>query len=181
MFILLLFLICIFVALGVGALAALSDVRGMVIPNAYSLCVLVSFLVAYSVVYFSGVDGVFSSFVAHISSGLLTFGFTFALFALKMIGAADSKFASVCALWVGVRDLPAFIFYMAFVGGILGILALYMQRKKPFKDPPSGSWMDQVQNGASKVPYGVAIAFGMLFAFIRIGYFAPDVLSGFLA
>lgn len=181
MFILLLFLVCIFVALGVGALAAWSDIRGMVIPNAYSLYVMAAFLVAYLVLYLSGQEGVFSSFAAHILSGLLTFGFTFALFALRMIGAADSKFASVCALWVGVRDLPVFIFYMAFVGGVLGVSALYMQRRKPFKNPASGSWMEQVQNGASKVPYGVAIAFGMLFAFIKVGYFSPAILSGFLA
>ena len=180
MIVLIIFLMCIFVSLGVGVLAAMSDIKTMTIPNAYSAYMGVSFAVAYSAVTFSGAESVFSSLGSHLLSAGLMFLFTFALFGLGMIGAADSKFGTVCALWFSAKDLPVYIFYMAVMGGVLGIASLVLQRRKPFAEPAEGSWVAQVQGGASKVPYGVAISFGMGIAFMILGYFSPSVLSSFL-
>lgn len=180
MIVLIIFLICVFMTLIVGCLAGLSDIKSMTIPNTYSVYVLCAFVIAYTAVFLSGTEGVMGALVAHALSFGVTFGVTFVLFALKVIGAGDSKFASVCALWLQVKYMPVFLFFMTLVGGVLGCVALYIKRRKPFEAPAEGSWVAQVQDGKDKVPYGVAISFGMLIAFMYAGYFSTDVLSSFL-
>lgn len=180
MIVLIVFLICVFICLGIGVLAGASDMKTMTIPNSYSVYVAASFAIAYAAVAFAGVDGVFSSLFSHLFSALLVFAFTFGLFGMGMLGAGDSKFASACALWFSVGDLPVFIVYMALIGGFLAVASVIIQRRKPFQAPTEGSWVAQVQGGASKVPYGVAIALGMGFAFMKLGYFSPGILSSFL-
>lgn len=181
MIVLIIFLMCLFVSLGVGVLAGVSDIRRMVIPNAYNVYMIAAFFVAYAALYFAGQTHVFTAIWWHALSAVLMFAVTFVMFALKMLGAGDSKFATACAIWIGVRDLPIFVFYMTMMGAVLGIASLVLRKKKPFADPAEGSWIAQVQGGASKVPYGVAIAFGMVIAFIHAGYFDPATLSEFVS
>ncbi len=180
MILLVVFLICLFITLAIGALAGLCDIRSMKIPNSYSLYVIAAFLAAYIALYFAGRGDIFSSIWSHLLSAGLMFVATVILFALKLIGAGDSKFATACAIWIGARYLPIFLFFMTLGGGLLGVAALYIKRKKPFKSPKEGSWVAQVQDGADKVPYGVAIAFGMIIAFSYAGYFSPDMFYSFL-
>lgn len=181
MIFLIFFLICVFITLGIGVLAGISDYRGLIIPNAYSVYVIATFLVAYAVLYLSGQNVMFKAIYWHLLSALVMFCVTFAMFGLKMLGAGDSKFATACALWISTGALPAFVFYMTVMGAVLGVAALVIKNKKPFANPKEGSWIAQVQGGASKVPYGIAIAFGMVIAFIQSGYFSPDLLSEFVA
>ena len=175
-----LFLLCIFLTLAVGVFAGLSDIRTLKIPNAYSGYVVALFCVAYSVLFFSGHDHVFSAIWWHVLSAVSMFVVSLGLFSLKVIGAGDSKFGSACALWINVKYLPIFLFFMTVFGGLLGVVALILKKHKPFAEPIAGGWIEQVQGGASKVPYGVAISFGMLIAFIYAGYFSPAVLSSFV-
>ncbi len=177
---LIIFLFCVFVVLAVGALAGASDIRSMTIPNMYSVYVIAAFAVAYLTLFITGNDKVFGALHSHLISAVGAFIVTFILFVTKVIGAGDSKFGSACALWVSAKYLPIFLFFMALVGGVLGVVALILKRKKPIENPAEGSWVYQVQGGADKVPYGVAIAFGMLIAFVHAGYFSTDVLSSFL-
>lgn len=181
MIVLIVFLICLFLSLVVGFLAGLSDYRCMKIPNSYSVYVIAAFAVAYSCVSIGGYSGVFAPVLSHVISAAITFFVTLALFGLKVIGAGDSKFATACALWIGAKFLPVFLFYMTLFGGVLGGVALYIKKKKPFEAPSEGSWIEQVQSGKDKVPYGIAISFGMVVAFIHAGYFSADVLSIFVA
>lgn len=182
MILLIIFLICVFVTLAIGALAGASDIKTLTIPNSYSLIVIGAFCVAYAALYVGGNhDVVFGPIWSHLISAAVTFLVTFVLFALKMIGAGDSKFATACALWVSAKYIPVYLFFMTLAGGLLGAFALYVKRKKPFASPVEGGWLDQVQSGADKVPYGVAISFGMLLAFIQAEYFSSSVLSMFLA
>lgn len=181
MILLIIFLICVFITLVIGGLAGLSDIRSMTIPNSYSLYVIAAFFIAYGALYVGGQGDVLGSFLSHIISAVLAFVITLGLFAARVIGAGDSKFATACALWFGMKSLMVFLFYMALSGGVLGIVALYIKRKKPFKKPVEGSWVAQVQGGADKVPYGVAISFGMFVAFIQAGYFSSEVLGTFVA
>lgn len=180
MFSLIIFLICIFVALGAGILAAWSDFRTMTIPNWHSSLVLGAFFMAYVLLWLLGREDVFDPFLTHCIGGLIVFGVTAALFALKVIGAADSKLASAYAFWVGLHGIMIFLFYMAAAGGILGILSLVFRKWKPFRAPPEGSWIDQVQAGESKVPYGIAIMLGGLASFVKLGYFGKDILGSFV-
>ena len=181
MILLIIFLICLFVTLFIGGMAGFSDIRSMTIPNSYSAYIIVSFFVAFTALYLGGQDEVFSSITSHLLAALLMFVASVVLFALGIIGAGDSKFASACAFWVGVKYVPVFLFFMVISGGLLGVAALIIKRKKPFKNPIEGSWVAQVQGGADKVPYGVAITFGMVVAFIYSGYFSSGVLASFMS
>ncbi len=181
MILLIIFLICVFTTLTVGVLAGLSDIKRMKIPNSYSLYVIALFLVAYISMYLGGQSEVFASFFSHLASAVVMFVVTIILFGLRILGAGDSKFASACAFWISLKYLPIFLFFMTLFGGLLGVVSLYIKRKKPFKAPAENSWIAQVQGGADKVPYGVAISFGMLIAFMHMGYFSPDMLASFVA
>ena len=181
MILLIIFLICVFVTIAVGGLAGFSDIRSMTIPNSYSVYVMASFCVAYTALYLGGYSyEIFGTLLSHVISAVMAFLLTFVLFALKIIGAGDSKFATACALWIGAKYIPIFLFFMTLVGGLLGVVALYIKRKKPFEAPAEGSWVAQVQGGADKVPYGVAISLGMYIAFMHAGYFSVETWSLFL-
>lgn len=181
MFFLIVYLTSIFVVLGVGAVAAHSDVKGMTIPNMYSLIIMGAFAVSFGVLWLGGYGQAFFPLLSHVLAFLIVFGLTAALFAFKLIGAGDSKLASVYALWMGVPGLIPFLFYMALVGGVLGLVAIILQKFKPVKSPKPDSWIAQVQGGASKVPYGVAIVIGALASFLKIGYLNVDNFSLFIA
>jgi Flp pilus assembly protein protease CpaA len=177
MFSLVIFLTCLFVALAAGAMAAWSDFKGLTILNWHSVAVLGSFIAAYSMMYALGHGHVFASLVSHLAAGLVMFVITAILFALKTMGAADSKLSTAYAFWAGIAGLPAFLFYMTLAGGIIGIAALVMKKRKPFKNPPPGSWVARLQEGENKVPYGIAIFCGALACFVKLGYFNQVIMS----
>jgi Flp pilus assembly protein protease CpaA len=56
---------------------------------------------------------------------------------------------------------------MAVMGGVMGGLTLALQKKKLFKNPKPGSWIEQAQAGKNAVPYGVAISFGFWMSFFH--------------
>ena len=180
MIFLIIFLMCMFVALAVSVMAGVSDFRTLKIPNIYSVYVIAAFFVAFIALYLGGHERVFSPLYMHVLSMLVTFLVTFILFGLKLLGAGDSKFATACSVWVSLKYLPIYLFFMTLFGSVLGFVALYLKNKKPFKSPAEGSWIEQVQSGASKVPYGIAIAFGLVVSFMHTGYLTADVLTSFL-
>lgn len=181
MLLLIIFLVGVLVAAGTGVLAAYSDVKGLTIPNLYSAIIGSAFIVTYALLWIFGAHGIFSSLGSHVLAALIVFGITAGMFAMKGLGAADSKLATVYALWTGLGGLMAFIFYMALIGGVLGLVGLYIRKYKPFKIPQTDGWVDRLQKGESKVPYGVAIVGGVLASFVKIGYFSGDVLASFLS
>lgn len=181
MLLLIIFLVAIFVAIGAGVLAGYSDMRGLTIPNSYSLIIGAAFVAAYVLLALFGRADVFAPLLSHILAGIVVFVITVALFATRVMGGADSKLASVYALWMGLKGLPAFLFYMAVVGGVLGLAALVLRKYKPIKNPKEGGWVARVQAGDNKVPYGVAIACGALASFVKLGYLGVDMLGSFLA
>jgi prepilin peptidase CpaA len=178
MLLLIVFLICLFVVVGTGVLAGLSDLRGLVIPNLYSGIVIGAFVACYAVLWMFGREDVFFSLSSHVLSAVIVFGVTLAMFAAGGLGAADSKLGTAYALWVGLPGLMPF--YMAVFGGVLALAALALKKWKPVKAPVKGGWVERVQAGESKVPYGIAIVFGALASFVKIGYFSPEVISSFV-
>lgn len=180
MLILIIYLMCLFAAIGLAGLAGFSDVKGLTIPNSYSLYMIASFIIAYSALYFGAPEvKIFGGVACHILSVLIFFIVTFILFALNVLGAGDSKFGAACALWVSLKYLPIYLFFMTLFGGVLGIVTLYIRHKKPFKSPAEGSWIAQAQSGTNKVPYGVAISVGLLVTFVYAEYFSPTILASF--
>ncbi len=168
---LILFLIFVFAVLGIGVLAGVSDLRGLMIPNLYSALILGAFPLCYVLMWVLGVD-VFKPLWSHMGALVVIFAVSAAMYHFRIMGAADSKLASAYALWLGLGALPLFLFVMTLVGALLGATALYIKKKKPFKAPPEGSWADQLQAGVNKVPYGIAIVAGAFYGFYVSGYLA---------
>lgn len=170
---------CVIVALGFGFAAAWSDFNGMTIPNLYSGLIIISFISAFlAVQFFSPESQYFSSWISHLLSMLIVFAITYALFAAKMFGGGDAKMCSAYALWVGLNGLAPFLFFMGVVGGILGLVTLFLAKNKMVENPAKGSWLAKAQNGDKEVPYGIAIALGAFFAFFYSGYLLPaDIMS----
>lgn len=157
-------------------IAAKSDFSGFKIPNSVSVVIIGAFAVAFVPLELSGHSGnIFQSIASHIGAAGIVFVVTAFMFAIKKLGAGDSKFATAVALWVGFKGLVPFIFFMSLAGGIIAGFSLYLQKKKPFKNPTEGNWIDKVQKGGGAIPYGIAIAFGALAGFIALGYFDLSV------
>ncbi|MCD8566360.1 MAG: peptidase [Alphaproteobacteria bacterium] len=154
----------------------------MTIPNLYSAIILGLFPVCYGVSWLAGVE-VFAGIGSHLLAFAIVFAVSAALFALKIMGAADSKLASAFSLWVGLKGLAPFLFYMALAGGLLGVATILIKRFKPFEAYAASlpdSWIGQARSGADKVPYGVAIVLGAFVSFVLLGYLKGSVLSSFL-
>lgn len=171
------FLTCLFIAIAVGAMAAWSDFKGLIIPNWHSAAIFLSFVVVYVLMHLLGHGHVFGSLWSHGAAGLVVFAVTALLFALGTMGAADSKLSTAYAFWVGVAGLPAFLFYMALTGGLIGLATLFLRKRKPFKAAPTGSWIARAQAGENKVPYGIAIVCGALAGFVKLGYLGSAILA----
>jgi len=177
---LVIFVFCVVVALGTGVLAGLSDLRGLVIPNVHHLLVAGSFVLAYMAIYFSGSE-VMGSLPTHIGAGVGTLVITFVLYSLRLLGGGDSKLMSAYALWVGTQGLLAMLFYMGIAGVVLGLSAILIRKRKPFKNPKEGSWIARLQAGENAVPYGIPIVIGAFVAFFQNGYLDPATLMSFVS
>ena len=173
MFGFLIFFFCVLATLGMCGLAAWSDFKGYRIPNIVSAIIIGSFALAYTVLLFTGQkEVIFFSLKSHLGSFFIVLIVTMAMFAVKILGAGDSKMAAALSLWLGFPGLTPFLFYMALTGGILAAVSLWLKKHKPMKNPPAG-WVASMQEGGGNIPYGLAISVGALVAFFFNGYFDP--------
>lgn len=169
---------CVVVALGFCLASAWSDLNGLTIPNVYPAGIIVTFIIAFGANFLLAPEsGYFADIKSHLISMGLVFGGTFVLFSFRMIGAGDSKLAAAVALWTGVKGVLPFLFFMGIAGAVLSVVAIFIRKAKPAKEPKEGGWIDKLQKGENAVPYGIAIAVGALIAFYEIGYFDPEMLS----
>ncbi len=158
-------LVMTFVVLVITLLSCISDIRSLRIHNFNSLAILFCFFPAY----FASPES-FNDLWQHFAAMAGVFAVTYIMFTLGMMGGGDSKLGTVLGLWIGLKGLIPFIFYMTLMGGLLGLISLIIFRKKPFKNPKQGSWIAELQEGRNAVPYGVAISFGFWVAFFHIGF-----------
>lgn len=175
------YLACIFITCAVAFLAATSDYKGMTIPNHYSAIIAGSFLLCTLVLHFTGYPPIWPSVKSALIAAFIFFAVTFIMFAMRILGAADSKLGTACALWMGFHGLTSFLFYMTIFGGVLAIASLVLKKWKPLKTPRPGSWIEKAQMGENKVPYGIAIFTGMLASFVNLGYFDYETFASFLS
>ena len=169
-------------ALGMCGLAAWTDFKGYRIPNVVSVIIVVAFIVAFSITSMTGQNEIiFASWKSHLGAFVFVLFVTMAMFAVKIMGAGDSKMASAVSLWLGWSGLMPFLFYMTMTGGLLAVASILLKKYKPLKTPLpafiAGTWLEKAQTGVNKVPYGIAIATGALIAFIFLGYFSPEKWS----
>ncbi|MEM6811676.1 MAG: prepilin peptidase [Pseudomonadota bacterium] len=173
---------CALIALGFGGAAAWSDYSSMTIPNLYAICIALAFLPAFFMMnYFAPDVTYFSTWQSHTIAFVSVFFVTYVMFLLKLIGGGDSKLITAYALWVGLEGLMALVFFMAIIGGVLGIITLILGQWKPVKKPAKKSWVALAQKGKKQVPYGIAIFSGAIIAFWQAGYLEPNTLISLAA
>lgn len=177
MILLFIIVFCAIVALGFGAAAAWSDFNRLTIPNIYVLSIAVAFIPAFlATKIFASDISFFSAWTSHVIAAVAVFGVTYVLFYVRIIGGGDAKLLTVYGLWAGLSGLMPLFFWMALIGGVLGLSTLALRKWKPVKAPAKGSWVEKAQSGSQEVPYGIAIFIGALAAFWQIGYLQPSEL-----
>lgn len=146
-------------------MAGVSDFRTLKIPNGLSVAIVALFAAAYA----AGPDD-FGPFWMHLAGGAGMLVVTFLMFAVGMIGAGDSKLGAALGLWVGLKGMLAYIFFMSLAGGVLGLCGLAIRKFKPAWSAPEGSWIAQLQDGRNAVPYGIAIGIGAVAGLMYTGF-----------
>lgn len=142
------------------AMAALTDLFAMTIPNRISVILLGSFIV---VALTSGMD--WQTFGLSVAAGLVVFIVCFLMFALNVMGGGDAKLLTSCAVWFGFNDsLTTFLIAVAFVGGIL-TLGILLLRSRSQEITAIGLPIPDSLLVAKKVPYGIAIAIAGLLTY----------------
>jgi prepilin peptidase CpaA len=151
------------------------DVKSRRIPNYLTLTTALSGLAFRGVFY--GISGLIDGF----SGLLLGFGLLFVPYYLKGMGAGDVKALAALGAWLGPKSTLFLFGYMGLAGGILAVAFLWwrgllweklrrakvyvvncilsQQFKASSQAPPRQSSEEQ------GIPYGVAIATGMLAVF----------------
>ena len=133
------------------AIAALSDVRERRIPNWTVLALIGLYVVLVAAL---GGRGLVSAFEA-AGLALVT---TVALYALKIIGAGDSKLFTAVAFFAGLGYLPLLVVATTLAGGLIALVSLASRPRRAllmFTLRGKGDW-------GRGVPYGLAIAVGGL-------------------
>ena len=134
------------------AYAGSSDLFNMKISNRTILVFLVPFpLFAYGI-GMSWMEG-----LMHLGVGSLTLVICFALWAARIIGGGDAKFASAAALWLG-PDLALGFFLMTSIYG--AVMSLFFVSFRARMLPPfilKMDWALRLHN-VKRIPYGIAFA-----------------------
>jgi prepilin peptidase CpaA len=144
------------------AIAAISDLFTMKIPNWISLALLILFVPVALHAGFGWAQIGFA-FVA----ALAVFGVCFALFAGNVMGGGDAKLLTASALWFGYDpSLIVFLVLVAFAGGIVTVLILFI-RAKAHMVLALGLPLPHALVTAKKVPYAIAIAIGGFLSFLQ--------------
>lgn len=142
------------------ALAALTDLFTMTIPNRVSIILLGTFLL---VAPMAGIE--WHIFVMSLTAGVLVFLACFVMFALNVMGGGDAKLLTACAVWYGFNSsLIAFLMAVAFMGGMLTLVILLL-RSRSQEIMATGIPVPDSLLVARKIPYGIAIAIGGLLTY----------------
>jgi len=140
--------------------AALHDLVSFTIPNWISVALVVAFVPA---VWVAGLP--VAAIGVHLAVGLAAFAVAVAMFALRWIGGGDAKLLAAVALWIGLPALGTFALATAVAGGALALVLLAVRKdwvRAHAGTPPA--WAQRLMQPDGPAPYGVAIAFGSLFA-----------------
>ncbi|MFB9951677.1 prepilin peptidase [Rhizobium puerariae] len=135
------------------ALAAISDLFTMTIPNRISIVILAGFLVLAPL---SGLA--WPEIGMNLVAGFAVFGICFALFALNVMGGGDAKLLTAAAVWYGFNhSLLAFLVTVGYVGGAITLVFLLL-RLRAGSVMAMGIPLPASLVTAKKIPYGIAIA-----------------------
>ena len=150
--------VLIFAALVIAAAAR--DVVSFTIPNTLSVALIALFPVAAMA---AGLPAAVWSL--NVLAGAAALAVGMGLFAAGWLGGGDAKLLAVCALWLGWPAAVDFAAITALAGGGLA-LALLALRSAPARilTTCGPAWLGRLATPGESVPYGVAIAVGVLAA-----------------
>lgn len=148
------FILMIFAATMVTA--AIKDASTMLIPNWVSLLVLGAFFVTVPFVW----QG-FAHLGEHLLVGIAMFLLGLALFAPGWLGGGDAKLLAATSFWWTWPDLLTYGIYTTLAGGVIALFILVGRKFMPVK-VMTMPWMHRMFRDETKMPYGLALAFGAL-------------------
>lgn len=147
------------------------DVASFTIPNWISLGILAAFAVAMVAGYRAPAD-----LPGHIGAAVVVFALGLVLFHFNVFGGGDVKLMSASALWSGFGGLADLVLLIACFGGLLA-LALLAGRLLPARVMQANAGLERLVSGRHGMPYGVAIAVGVVAHFIVLPLIAGQAVS----
>lgn len=149
--------------------ACATDFRARRIPNALVLTVFVAALVRAALIAFGSGSGTTPGLAAGpgdaAMGALCGLALWLPLYAIGVFGAGDVKLFAAAAAWLGPSAVPSATLYAALAGGVLGLAWFGAQRVTALIPSLAARALPLLQPtsaGRSRVPYGVAIAAGVL-------------------
>ena len=134
--------------IGLAALlvvAAVIDMRTFTISNRLNLTVALLAPLYWLSIALTPWPGV----AIQLAAGATVFAILAGAFYAGMMGGGDVKLAAALALWFSPTSTIKFLVLMSLAGGVLTLVVLAWHRAKR-------------REGRPEIPYGVAIAFGVL-------------------
>lgn len=140
--------------------AAYQDLCDYRIPNV----IIISLLALYPIYVLSAPHGV--DILWSLAIGGVFFMIGLGLFVAKVMGGGDVKLIAVTGLWVGLEGLVPFLVVMAIVGGAMSVFMLVgpLRHTTAYLCSQMGLYSAQQKIMTDKLPYGVAICAGGLYA-----------------
>jgi prepilin peptidase CpaA len=142
--------------------AAVSDLRTRRIPNALTALMALTGVAV----------GVSGSGPASWQSGLIAGGISLMagmlLHTARVIGGGDIKLFAASAIWLGPAATVSAALATAIVGGVLALFFLRGRRPAMPSGGTPSRWQLDDTSDAPRVPYGVAIAGGCLWAWCAL-------------
>jgi len=138
----------------------LHDLTTMKIPNWISGLIVLGFVPAALLTGLS-----LPAAGLHLAVGAAALLVGMALFALRIIGGGDAKLLAAAALWMGSAGAPVFLVWTALAGGLFCLGLILARRYFPLVAPAAPGWLASLMAPKGDIPYGVAIAAGVLLAY----------------
>ncbi|MBF0666149.1 MAG: prepilin peptidase [Brevundimonas sp.] len=151
--------------------AGLKDLTTMKIPNWISGLLILGFFPAALVIGLAP-----AAIGLHVGIGVAALLIGMGLFAMNLLGGGDVKLMAAACLWLGLTGSGVFVLATAVIGGVFS-LALLLSRAwlQPWVGAGPG-WLVQLMEPKGHIPYGVAIAGGVL-----VAWPASPLMAAFLA
>ena len=137
--------------------AAIYDLTSFTIPNFLQVILIVGFIVFAMAAHLN-----LSAIGFHLLAALIGFGGGLALFARGCIGGGDAKLFVTLLLWLGLHNLVAFTLVTAIFGGGVTLTILAIRRFALPSFLLNQSWILRLHDPKGGIPYGVALACGLL-------------------
>jgi len=149
------------------AVAAVSDLLTLTIPNRLVYALVAAFMVAAPL---SQLD--LSQIALHVAAAVLVLAIGILLFIPGWVGGGDAKLAAAVALWFGFEPLLSWFVSFAVFGGALTFAVLrYRGAPLPERFARIG-FLRKLHSPREGVPYGLALAAGTLMLLPSTAWFA---------